>query len=548
MTTNGTPSIAAPATAVSASLTINGIYGPNDSYRSSPAVSYSLNAQPQTVIISPDEATVEVGGFVGFGATGGHNAYEWSVTGGAHNLTADGASAGVEFLAVGSYLVRVKSVAGNGYLESNHATATVNVSQIGIRLKVVNNSTASGVYTGAVEVDTAKQGGYYLGWDIVGPGATVMKNIPKGESAQQLSEVSLFVRTRRVRTDGVRVAEDTHVHGKFTEAQASSAWPIYTITLSNVGVTDPPTNPDENALPTPVPQTPPTNTPEVPAPSDPTKPPALPAPEAPSTPDAPAKPTPTAPLWPPIVVAGSVTTTTSNEIVAAGNAVKTTTTTATDTEGNTSTKTEVSTENTDGSGGGQPAQDLATRYPGVSAGAYDVSGAKPSFTVTMPAKFGGKQFDVDPFRSDRFGGLIAWFRTAVSWLFIVLFGVWASKEVAEWTKATSTIRQAQGNAVAAGTGAQATALVAAAAITVAVGVFLVAILGFAGQNTMTLTRALGVVGVNPTTGLLGGAAWMLDQVFPISVMLLCVVGRMAFNLAAAKLFAVCMTVIRWIVP
>ena len=67
----------------------------------------------------------------------------------------------------------------------------------------------------------------------------------------------------------------------------------------------------------------------------------------------------------------------------------------------------------------------------------------------------------------------------------------------------STAQQAKGNPVAAGTGAQATALVAAAALTVVFLVAVTALLSFS-LDGISLAGLRGIVGTNPLSNFAGG--------------------------------------------
>jgi len=99
-------------------------------YDSSYGVSATIGTQSftvsaptsQTVGISPTTVTVYAGSYVNFTASGGVNGYVW---GGA--ASGGGASNSVYFGTASFYSVTVYSPAGNGYAQSNTATATVNV-------------------------------------------------------------------------------------------------------------------------------------------------------------------------------------------------------------------------------------------------------------------------------------------------------------------------------------------------------------------------------------------------------------------------------------
>ena len=203
---------------------------------------------------------------------------------------------------------------------------------------------------------------------------------------------------------------------------------------------------------------------------------------------------------------------------------------------------------TDGSKGQESGQALAAQLPSVShvAGVV-VATDTPNFTVAMPSAFGGASYDLNPYRSDRLGPAIDWFRIAMAWVCIVVYGIWLSKEVSEWMKGASVLPQAKGNTVA-GTGGQLTAAAAAVVMTVVVSVFVVALVSWLAGDIVTFSLAISKASLNPTDGMPRAVAWMLDRTFPVATMITCLVARLTFNVYAAKLFAVCMTVIRYIVP
>ena len=92
-----------------------------------PIPAWNAVESPQTVTISPSTATIRVGQAVSLAASGGQNGYVWtSVTSGG-GLVSDGANAAFTSNAPATYLVQVRSPAGNGYSESNYATATITV-------------------------------------------------------------------------------------------------------------------------------------------------------------------------------------------------------------------------------------------------------------------------------------------------------------------------------------------------------------------------------------------------------------------------------------
>lgn len=173
--------------------------------------------------------------------------------------------------------------------------------------------------------------------------------------------------------------------------------------------------------------------------------------------------------------------------------------------------------------------------------------SEPSLSVSFPARFGGKTFNLNPFTSDRFGGVVSWFRGAMAWLVLVLLARHCWTRISEWTKGLATIRQARGNPVLAGTGAQATGLLAAGLMTVAVTVAVTALLGWF-YGDISITYLVTILHSNPLTGLFSGSVWMLNQYLPVGTIVSAAVAAASFEMYSATVFAFCMTVIRFIVP
>ena len=173
--------------------------------------------------------------------------------------------------------------------------------------------------------------------------------------------------------------------------------------------------------------------------------------------------------------------------------------------------------------------------------------ATPTFTIHMPAAFGGATVDFNPFESGRLNNVAAGIRAATLWLVLVLYGIDCWKVLTVYITGVGSVRQAEGNSVAAGTGAQATALVAAGLISVAIvvaltGLFaLLADIGF-GSVASIFTAS------QPWASMPAQAVWMLDQVVPVSAVSLSLVGRIIFRASAGKIFLVCAAVVRYIVP
>jgi len=84
---------------------------------------------PQTITLTPNTSAVKQGKTVTFTAAGGHNGYLWSLSGGGGLVETGGALAQFTASTVGTFTIQVRNASGNGWLESNIATASVTVSQ-----------------------------------------------------------------------------------------------------------------------------------------------------------------------------------------------------------------------------------------------------------------------------------------------------------------------------------------------------------------------------------------------------------------------------------
>jgi len=182
-----------------------------------------------------------------------------------------------------------------------------------------------------------------------------------------------------------------------------------------------------------------------------------------------------------------------------------------------------------------------------SGGDRAPSTSAPTWSLTMPAAMGGAVVNTNPFTADRFGPVCSWFRTAFAWL----LGLLLAREVAQaFQQASGTManaQQAKGNALFGGTGAQATALIAA-------GLMSAIILAGLGLAAVVLTQdhGLGTVAslfsANPYDGLPGGVAYALDQVFPLATIAAYVLARPVIPFAFAKLNIGVAAAVRFVVP
>jgi len=173
------------------------------------------------------------------------------------------------------------------------------------------------------------------------------------------------------------------------------------------------------------------------------------------------------------------------------------------------------------------------------------SGGSAAFlTITEP--FTGRQVNFNPFTEARFLGIATWFRYATQWLALMLLGLWVFNEFKHFIFALSTARQASGNPVVGGTGAQGTALLNAGLITASVVVAITALLAFS-FNGLNIPSLLTNAGTNPLLGFAANSYWFLDQVFPLTTILACFVARFMFLVAGNAIFGTFFTVVRFFV-
>ena len=167
-------------------------------------------------------------------------------------------------------------------------------------------------------------------------------------------------------------------------------------------------------------------------------------------------------------------------------------------------------------------------------------------TVTMPASMGGRTLNVNPFANATIKAMANGLRTALQWLALIMLGSWIWQQMSEWIRGVAAAQQAKGNPVFAGTGAQATALLMATAITAAVVVAITALMAFTfGEISMGFLKSNAAI--NPLAGFSAATLGFLGEIFPIVTMISCLICRMTFNMYAAGIYAVVMSVIRFAV-
>ncbi len=122
----------------------------------------------QTVSLTPNAPTVNVGDTVNFSATGGQNGYVWS-----GSASGSGSTKSVTFSTAGTFSVTVYSPAGGSYAQSNTAIATITVVSISSQTVAISPAFQT-VGVGASVTFTASGGvnGYNWGGSASGTGNT----------------------------------------------------------------------------------------------------------------------------------------------------------------------------------------------------------------------------------------------------------------------------------------------------------------------------------------------------------------------------------------
>lgn len=188
----------------------------------------------------------------------------------------------------------------------------------------------------------------------------------------------------------------------------------------------------------------------------------------------------------------------------------------------------------------------ATGDPVLTPTVTPGGGAAPDMVIAMPALLGGHSINLNPFTEGRFGTIAAWCRAAISWFVLIGLALWIWDEVDKKVVTAAQAQQAKGNTVA-GTGGQITALIAAALMTVAITVFVTAMLTWTfGSIGFSMFR--GLFGTDPFGTMASGSLWMLDQLVPVATVVLAIVAKLSFKLYVIPLHGLCVTVIRFFVP
>ena len=195
---------------------------------------------------------------------------------------------------------------------------------------------------------------------------------------------------------------------------------------------------------------------------------------------------------------------------------------------------------------GQDAADYEeSLIPIVGSSNVVVNGVAPSFVINLPSRMGGTAIDLNPFRSDRLGGVAAGIRVFVTWLTFLTLAYFFATIIHDSLRDFNQAPQTHGNEVM-GSGGQITALACAALLTAAITIALVKVVStitgdFAISSVYAASQA------NPFAAMGGGIVWMLDQLFPLSIIVGCAVARLTLKTLSTAAYAVCAAVIRFIV-
>lgn len=173
-------------------------------------------------------------------------------------------------------------------------------------------------------------------------------------------------------------------------------------------------------------------------------------------------------------------------------------------------------------------------------------GSAAFLTVEMPAAFGGATINFNPFAYAGMASIAAWFRAATEWLCLLLLGQFVFAELRKSLDTVATTRQATGNPVVGGTGAQGTAAVNAGLITAAALVLLAALVAWS-FDSVNFAGLVANLTASPLVGMGADVFWFLDQFLPLMTMIVCAVARAAWHLYSGPVIITYVTVCRWFI-
>jgi len=175
----------------------------------------------------------------------------------------------------------------------------------------------------------------------------------------------------------------------------------------------------------------------------------------------------------------------------------------------------------------------------------DFSTADPSsvFRIAIPSTFGGGTIDFNPFRTDRLGPVISGFRTALAWLAVVSFAIWALRETFAVIKDSGKLSQIVGPKVIIAGESDGGLVTAATYILLtagAVAVLLAACVAIYDTNWPILGQFAALFSSGPFHSFPAQAMWMLDQVFPVATCVAAMLGRLTYIKLLALAYVVYM--------
>lgn len=203
------------------------------------------------------------------------------------------------------------------------------------------------------------------------------------------------------------------------------------------------------------------------------------------------------------------------------------------------------TESEMASEGQSAANAAAALVPQLSYSGSFSPGSAPEWNISIMEH----TFNMNPFQFPEIVDLANWIRLGFAFFFIIGFATWASTTGSEYIQALAQVNQAKGNAAVGGTGGQATALIAAGLITVAVATTLVALFSWATYD-IGIGDISSMMGYHPFngSGVVANAMWMLDQFIPLGGYIGAVIGKIIWRGVADTAFVIAMSIIRFVVP
>jgi hypothetical protein len=165
--------------------------------------------------------------------------------------------------------------------------------------------------------------------------------------------------------------------------------------------------------------------------------------------------------------------------------------------------------------------------------APDFTSADPTslFQIAIPAAFGGGTIDFNPFRADRLGPTLTAFRTALAWLAVVTFAIWAFKETFAVIKDSGKLSQIVGPKVIVAGESDGGLVVAATYMLLTVGavaVLLSACVAIYDTDWPIIGQFTALFTTGPFHSYPAQVMWMLDQVFPVGTCVAVLLGRLIY--------------------